>query len=366
MTKYILTLAIIVVSLNLGKAARVITDQDIKWWYNHSNLVVICSVNKVDTILLSHIDSLAIDSTRYAYDLIRETYYISIDSILKPASNFDYQVDTIFSQDFAINYSFTRENEEVKYEINEQGDTVVREISIDINISQVDYSDDNYFRLKSKNQHLVILSLTNNGYVIDYASELSNMEFNLIKDYQLYNENYNQASYDFVNSVCQFHFMDELKYHQLYYKPAIYKFITALEDTLSKYLTNTDLLYMKRQTENIDLDFIWRENRLDNCKVLDEKERFSNRKKIPAYSSAQIIDSKTNRPIKYEKIETPKELRQIYYFIKPIWNLDSTYVVFHSDLNEINSGSSKTYIYKKIHCCPVNRNINNKLMLILS
>ncbi len=349
MKKHILILVILAISLNLGKAARVISDQDIKWWYAQSDLVILCSVNGIDTILISHVDSVAPDGTKYTYDLIRETYYISIDSILKQTSSFDKQFITVSSQVFTANYSVTKENEGVIYRTNESGDTISVEDNIEITMSQLDYSDDSYFRIKSNKQHFVILSKTNDGYMIDFASEFSLGMQNLIQDYKLYNEMYNKANYDFVNSICRFHIKDGLEFYQLYYKPAIYKFNTAMEDSLSKYLSDTDALHMKRQTEYIDLDFIWCENRLENCKVLNEKERLSNRKEIPVYSSALLIDSKTNKPIKQERIHVPNEIRQIYSFTKPIWNLDSTYVVFHSDLNEVNSGSSKTYLYKKVN-----------------
>lgn len=349
MKRYILTLAIFVFSLNAGKAAREITDLEIKDWFIHADLVLICSVNRIDTILIKRVDSLTSDGTINSYELIRERYHISVDSILKHSSNSVYPVDTIFSQDFVINNSYSNYNKGVIKTINEKGDTLTVDEKINITISTDNFSDDSYFRLKQNKKHLVILSLNNNGYMIDYETEHTKEMLDMIQNYQIYNEKHNQVTYDFINSIFYYHLKEEIEFYQLYYKPTTYQFITSLEDSLSEYLTDTDLQNMIRQSENIDLDFFWIEDRLDNCKVLNEKERIANRKEIPISTSALIIDSSTNKPIETDRTEVPKEIRQIYYFTKPVWNSDSTYVVFHSDLNEVNRCSSKTFLYKKIN-----------------
>lgn len=51
--------------------------------YENSDLVVHCSINRIDTILLSHFDSLHIDGELEEYDIIIESYILNIDSILK-------------------------------------------------------------------------------------------------------------------------------------------------------------------------------------------------------------------------------------------------------------------------------------------
>jgi len=84
------------------KAVRIITNFDIARWYLDSDLVLVCSADKIDTLFLSHYDSYSPDSLRLTYDMIREIYHIYTDSVIKPCDNQNVSIDSIFSQDFYI------------------------------------------------------------------------------------------------------------------------------------------------------------------------------------------------------------------------------------------------------------------------
>jgi len=165
-----------------ANSARVITNLDIARWYLDSDLVLICSVCKIDTLLLSHYDSLTYDSILLTYDIIQEIYYVDTDSIIKSTTFQHDKIDSIYSQDFSINYTKTKQSDSVLYTVNHSGDTIGADILGIITMFGTDFSDNSYFRLEMGKKHLVILSLTPNGYVIDYESELSQSLFELIKE----------------------------------------------------------------------------------------------------------------------------------------------------------------------------------------
>lgn len=170
------------VGLNV-KAARIITIFDIAHWYLESDLVLICDVYQIDTLNLYSLDTLMDEGIHISFDMIKEVYYINTDSIIKSSSNESKIIDTIFSQDFSINYSKTKPgDDEVIYKVNSQGDTIATDTLKSIIMFGNDYSDNSYFRLGFENKYLVILSMTPNGYVIDYKSNLSDSILMLIKD----------------------------------------------------------------------------------------------------------------------------------------------------------------------------------------
>jgi hypothetical protein len=181
---------IIILSFNNLKAARIITNLDIARWYLDSDLVLICGADKIDTLFLSYHDSYSPDSLRLTYDMIREIYHIETDSVLKPCHQ-QVLIDSICSQDFSINYSKTRQGEDnYIYKANELGDTVGVDTFKTIISSGDDYSDNSYFRLEKDKKHLVILSLTRHGYMIDYATEISDSILDLITDFKIKGEKY--------------------------------------------------------------------------------------------------------------------------------------------------------------------------------
>jgi hypothetical protein len=165
------------------KAARIITNIDIARWYLDSDLVLICSSDKIDTLFLSHHDSFSPDSLKLTYDMIREIYYIDTDSVIKSCDNRHILIDSICSQDFSINYSKTKLGEDnYIYRLNELGDTVGIDTLKTMIMYNDDYSDNSYFRLQNNKKHLVILSLTQYGYMIDYETEVSDWILDLIAE----------------------------------------------------------------------------------------------------------------------------------------------------------------------------------------
>ncbi len=124
------------------KAARIITNLDIARWYLDSDLVLICSADKIDTLFLSHQDSYSPDSLRLSYDMIREIYHIDIDSVIKPCYNQHVLIDSICSQGFSINYVKTKQGEDnYIYKLNKLGDTVAIDTFKTIIMCSDDYLD---------------------------------------------------------------------------------------------------------------------------------------------------------------------------------------------------------------------------------
>ncbi|HEX2393923.1 MAG TPA: hypothetical protein VHI78_01175, partial [Bacteroidales bacterium] len=165
------------------KSATEITNLDIARWYLNSDLVLICSAHKIDTFFLYHHDSNIRDSVRLTYDMIREIYHIDIDSVIKPLENQYILVDSICSQDFYINYTKTKQGDDnYIYKLNELGDTIGVDTFKTMIMYNDDYSDNSYFRLESYKKHLVILSFIQDGYMIDYETEISDCIIDLISE----------------------------------------------------------------------------------------------------------------------------------------------------------------------------------------
>lgn len=177
----IIAFIIIIAALNI-KAARVITSLDIAQWYLDSDLVLICETYKIDTLKLGHHDYYTHDSLRLTHDMIREIYHINIDSIIKSTVNQIDQIDSISSQNFSINYAKTKQSDSIVYKVNNLRDTIGVDTMGIITMFDTDYSDNTYFRLEPEKKHVVILSFTQNGYVIDYESELSDWILELISE----------------------------------------------------------------------------------------------------------------------------------------------------------------------------------------
>ncbi len=174
MKRFLIIGFISILAFNNIKAARIITNFDIARWYLNSDLVLICSADKIDTLFLSQHDSYSPDSLRLTYDMIREIYHIDTDSVIKPCDNQHVLIDSICSQDFSINYAKTKQGEdEYIYKLNKLGDTVGVDTFKTILMYGDDYSDNSYFRLENNKKHLVILTLTQHGYRIDYETEIS-------------------------------------------------------------------------------------------------------------------------------------------------------------------------------------------------
>lgn len=103
MKRFLIICFISILAFSSLRAARIITNFDIARWYLDSDLVLICSTNSIDTLFLSHHDTYTSDSLRLTYDMIRETYHIDTDSVIKSFDKQHELIDSICSQDFSIN-----------------------------------------------------------------------------------------------------------------------------------------------------------------------------------------------------------------------------------------------------------------------
>ena len=183
MKKTIIVLIFIFVFFLGGHSARIITGFDIARWYLDADLVLICHVKKIDTCTIKKHDSLVDNGFHLRYDVLREKYHISIDSIIKATQFIDEQMDTILTPDFSS--SFVQEKKDFTG-FDSKGDSI---FLWQLEMSE-DYNDDGYFRLKSKGKYLVILQKSENGYVINYQSACDSITLNLIKDIKLKGEDY--------------------------------------------------------------------------------------------------------------------------------------------------------------------------------
>jgi len=183
MKRFLITGFMSILFLHNLEAVRMITNFDIARWYLDSDLVLICSTDKIDTLFLSHHDFFTSDGSRLTYDMIREIYHIKTYSVIKICNNQHELIDSIYSQDFHINYAKTKQGEDTyNYRLNESGDTVGVDTLKTIIVDTDDYSDYSCLRLKNDKKYLVILSLTPNGYIIDYETEISDSILELITE----------------------------------------------------------------------------------------------------------------------------------------------------------------------------------------
>jgi hypothetical protein len=162
----------------IGQSSRIITDFDIAKWYLDSDLVLICTINHIDTLLVSDYNSLLTNGGILNYEIIVEKYCVTIDSIIKPDKTLKSKIDTILSQEFIINKRITQDNKGKVYTIKSNGDTIYHQM--EISISQFDFSDNSYFRPMLDSTHVVILTNTPKGYMIDYETVCSDSILGLI------------------------------------------------------------------------------------------------------------------------------------------------------------------------------------------
>jgi|GEM_PF-2338333 len=184
--KKLISVVILIFAFSLsGLCVRIITDIDIARWYLDSDLVLICKVGHTDTITVSKFDSLVADDYHLTYDIIREKYQLSIDSIIKGEQFIDGTMDTIFTPDFSTT---AIRKKEVFVGFDTNGDSIIQYwMGISIGCG---CDDDNYFRIKSQEKHLVILKKTEIGYVIDYDTECDSSILELIQEVELRGEDY--------------------------------------------------------------------------------------------------------------------------------------------------------------------------------
>ena len=170
-----------------GKSERIITNIDIARWYLDSDIVLICNVNQVDTIKISHQDSISEDTIHFRWDLIREKYQITVDSIIKTDLTEAKSCDTILTPAFVINYSKTRDLKKEFLGFDSKGDSIIQ-----YSLAMFDDNsyDDSYFRLSLGKKHLVILAKTVNGYEIVFESECNDSILQLIGEIKAKGQSY--------------------------------------------------------------------------------------------------------------------------------------------------------------------------------
>lgn len=158
-----------------GHSGRVITSFDIARWYLDSDLVVSCTVNRIDTMQIRSYDSVGEDSIHRRYDIVREKYSVTLDSIIKGNPTELHFSDTILTPEFSINYSAVKYSNNKEFiGIDTKGDSII-ESSAEMLSEFCD--DSGSFRLQAnKEKHVVILSKTiagfvPSGFVIDYQTE---------------------------------------------------------------------------------------------------------------------------------------------------------------------------------------------------
>jgi hypothetical protein len=154
--------------------------------------------------------------------------------------------------------------------------------------------------------------------------------------------------YVFVNSIYKNHVKSNIAYYYLYYIPIILHFTESLRDTLSKYLSDTDILLIKKQMEIPDTSFTWNQDYLNTCKVIQDGKVKELQSKN-TFLSVKMIEGRTEKPVKnlFNKDSIPLEERQFYYFSKPIWNIDKSVVIFGIQFDEGNHGGNGICIYRK-------------------
>ena len=179
MKKLIIAIILTFVFYNSGHSTRIITNFDIARWYLDADVVLICNVNQTDTLTVAKFDSLLADGFHLRYDVLREKYHCSVDSILKG----EQTTDTIFTPEFSS--SSRREKKEFTG-FNAEGDSTFL-LTVQYN---TDFNDDSWFRIKSAEKRLVILRESEIGYVIDYQSKCDSSLLNLIQQVELKGEDY--------------------------------------------------------------------------------------------------------------------------------------------------------------------------------
>jgi len=185
MKKLISIFILLFVFCNYGQAARIITSFDIARWYLDADLVLICNVTHTDTNTISKHDTLVEDGYHLRYDILREKYNLSIDSIIKGEQLIDRTMDSIYTPDFMSNYSKLRWKKEFTG-FDSKGDSI---FYVTFKMYS-DYNDDGYFRIKSKEKHLVILRKTEIGYVIDFDTECDSWILDIIQEVKLKGDDY--------------------------------------------------------------------------------------------------------------------------------------------------------------------------------
>ena len=68
--------------------------------------------------------------------------------------------------------------------------------------------------------------------------------------------------YDFINSVYRNHVIKELSFYYLYFEPTSGHLDKTLQDSLSSYLSDEDIQFVKKQFDTHDNSFVWMQDLL--------------------------------------------------------------------------------------------------------
>jgi phage pi2 protein 07 len=173
---------------NVVRSERVISNFDIARWYLDSDLVLICTVDQLDTILINEYSSTTPKNELLEYEIIKESYFISLDSIIKKAPDLIIETNRIETPDFVVNKRLTYNNPGKVYYIDSKGDTIFHESRI--TKSLLDFSSNKYFRLSLNKKHIVILSRVANTYIINYQQEYTDKFLVLLNEIESKGESY--------------------------------------------------------------------------------------------------------------------------------------------------------------------------------
>lgn len=169
-----------------AQAERIVTSFEIARWYLNSNCVFVCSVEEIDTVLVSHYDEIVSDSLRSTYDRIREVYHIRIDSTLKIGENLHDTIETIVSPIFSINQSL----ESSSLALNNERNTTEADTLKTVVLYNSNQGDTSSFRLQKGKKQVVIVTRTAEGFAIDFATEASAWILDLLAEVKAKGDSY--------------------------------------------------------------------------------------------------------------------------------------------------------------------------------
>ena len=149
-----------------------------------------------------------------------------------------------------------------------------------------------------------------------------------------------------MNSIYKNHVKTDLKFYYLYYRPMQVKFYDDLKDTLSNYLSDSEILYIKNQIGLPDTAFIWDYKCLLNSKVIQDDKLSEIQSKYQGGSNP-MIDGRTGKPVENRiNWDTVKcEEKQVYFFSKPIWSKYNKVVIICIDVLQGNEREYDRLIY---------------------
>jgi hypothetical protein len=161
-----------------GQSARIITNFDIARWYLDSDLVLICTINEIVPVLIDKHDTLLSNQIHESWEVIREKYIISMDSIIKTGTPSFEIPNMILTPNFLTNYSKTQTIGKEFSGFDSNGDSTFN--AIDRLFNDDAYFDYSYFKLNLNERYLVILNKTELGYVIEYGTICNKSTLDLI------------------------------------------------------------------------------------------------------------------------------------------------------------------------------------------